>query len=274
MLGLALLYAAAASAGCDPAEDAAATLERTLTNAEEAWQDADPERFAVEVDRTALAVPCLSTWTPPEQAARLHRAWGLRLYSTEPSASAQSWAAARAAHPTWDMPQDLLPEGHPERALWSNAPLEGATEPLPIPDKGVEVRIDGNKATERPMFRAGLVQVQQDGEITISQVIFPSDPWPSYPSKLPTLPKEGGSKRHAAPLVATTAAGLATAGLWGATAVAHQRFNSNAGLAPDDLEGNKTTLETRRTVHNKLWTGAVSASALTVVTGTWLAVSW
>ena len=156
-------------------------LEERLAAAEVRYAALEGERFAAEMDETALLVPCLDGLVPPELAARYHRLQGLRLYASRSEERArQAFAAARAAAPEIELPEALVPPGHALRELWAIALPDGPTAAIAPPASGGVV-FDGRPGERRPEAHPALVQlVDAGGAVLASAWLEPSDPMIPY----------------------------------------------------------------------------------------------
>lgn len=170
---------AAGAPACPPVH--ADELEATIERAEQAYAMLDEASFLQELDDLAVRTPCLAEPVPPALVARYHRAIALRLYGTRPEQALASVGAARAADP--DLPLPWVSPDHPLGQAWSQPP-DATTERLPRPKHGA-LWLDGVSARRRPEARAALVQWFPETGDASSSLVFPDDPFPSYPHVSP-----------------------------------------------------------------------------------------
>jgi len=180
MLLALLLVVGSARAACTLDQPTTALVD-AMDRAEAAYADLDVEGFqqaTVEVD---YLVPCLDEPLPPAEAARLHRLRGIGYHSTQRTeAATAAFRAARAAHPEWEPPTELFPEGFELRTLYLDQPT--ATSPghrLPRPAGG-DLWVDGQPARSLPTDASALVQVVVDRHVQSTTYLLPDEPVPAY----------------------------------------------------------------------------------------------
>lgn len=172
---------AQADAPCSSAAGAA-ELSEALQRAESAFSALDVEAFTGSMDDAVFMVPCVREVLDAPTIARLHRLQGIRQFvANEEDRAAESFAAARAADPNYQLPVWLVPEGSAIRDLYGRVPLEnGGREVEPPPVAGV-LRFDGQVGGERPTSWSTLVQVVDGaGAVIETAYLYPGDAMPAY----------------------------------------------------------------------------------------------
>lgn len=147
-----MLPAAFACAEVTPVDD----LVVALADAERAWAALDDDAPLV-LDRVALLLPCVAEPLSTEQAARVHRVQGLRLWASQRALAEQALAAARATDPDFAWHDAVLAPEHSARQHYEAANPSGPTVRVPAPRDGA-LWFDGAPGRLRPTARATLFQ--------------------------------------------------------------------------------------------------------------------
>ncbi len=160
-----------------------ATLLQTAAQATEGYQARDKAAVQASVDALRADLLCVKTVLDPAQAAAVHRALALSAFldgNTE--VTRQAFHAARLADPSWTLPANLAPDGHPLRAAWdaSQNLADGATEGLgQRPDR--RTWVDGRPGSQRPSDRPTVLQADLlDGTMVGSTYLLPGEALPSW----------------------------------------------------------------------------------------------
>lgn len=163
-------------AGCAEAvsiEDVRAHLDA----AEAAYVDLDAVGFTTVTDTLVARVPCLAAPIEPVEAARVHRAAGLRAHlDGDVPLLAAAFAAARELDPAYAFPPGFLPDAHPLRDRWATtASTPGPLAPFDAPAEG-SLLFDGRALPGRPTDRTTVAQwVGPAGEVRQGSWLAPSD---------------------------------------------------------------------------------------------------
>jgi hypothetical protein len=183
LAALAVFHPSVASAACLTSSDTGQLTER-LEAAEAAFAALDAEGFGRALDDATLLVPCLSDVPPRALAARMHRLDGLRQFAAGDNESAlASMQAARVLDPTYRFPDETLPADHALRVAYEALPTdEGDSVRPPQPTDGVLV-FDGVEQPRRPIDRATLFQLVEDGSVASTRMLSPDEDLPAYRAK-------------------------------------------------------------------------------------------
>ncbi|TNE92213.1 MAG: hypothetical protein EP330_02475 [Deltaproteobacteria bacterium] len=206
LLGLALLWPAAAHAAC-PASTTVEVLEGALNEAEAAYRSVDLDGFTLAMDSAALVLPCLGETLTPKAAGHLHRMNGLSSVIRRKSEdAARSFTAAKAADPDYVWPEDLIPPGHVIRTTYDQANPAATKFDVPAPPETGALWFDGAASEKRPTSRPAVFQwVDADGTVKATALVKPSASLPSYPAK--AVPKPTPAPE---PVATTTPEGAGT----------------------------------------------------------------
>lgn len=258
------LLAAAWAAPC--ADESLVALEGDLTEAERRLGDLDSDAFLDQTADLASRVACLSEPVENVRAAHVHRVFGLRAYLARQDADARAaFASARAADPTYVFPFWLVPERHEIRELYAKSEPDLTRFPV-LPARQGALLFDGEETTERPRFRPTLAQVvEDDGKVSASAWLRPTDVMPDYDEARPVLPPlAGGPKAVRTTLLVTSATTAVLSGLsYGLAGLANQRFQ--------DATDRDTVLDAQRASRTYVTTSAVAGgAAVASLTGAFL----
>lgn len=168
-----LLLVAHVLAACP---EPASAFASALDEAEAAWRMLDTVALRAANNRARAMIGCLAEPVRPSAAAQMHRIEGLRAYADKDMVrAAQAFAAARRVEPGADIIGDMVPEGHPLRALADGTGADaGATAPLDPPATG-HVEIDGRASTARPLGTPALVLLVDRGAVLAGAYTWPTD---------------------------------------------------------------------------------------------------
>ncbi len=263
-LSLALLIASPAQAwgSCEePSQRADVAL--GVEQATQAFRQLDREGFAAYRDRLIAVLPCLAEPLQPGDAASIHGLMALSAFlDKDDGGSVASLHAAVRSDPTFDLPAELFPDGHPLRLhLQVARSLQpGALRPLPQPAQG-ELSVDGVFATHAPGDRPSVLQWTV--ELTPRDTLYlvagePMPPWGPVPR---------GDQRRPWGLVTAAGVGVAAAGgLYALAGSSHTRFLDPA-TPYEELAG----LQLRA---NALSVASVGTGLLTIGLGTAAVIRW
>lgn len=241
----ALLTASGTAAAECPAQATTAELTAALEGAEVAWRAADESRFFLRMEEAQLLLPCLTEPLDPALAARTHRDTGLWLYATGHRArAAASFGSARRSSPGEGLPSELVPAGHPARALFEDARPDALRTALPPPAEGV-LLFDG-LAQGRPAGGPTIAQLQvRGGDVAWTARLRPGEAVPDYAVAPPEPPSplEEDGRAAASPGPSTLpAAAVATDARSGRTGLGRPLAVGAGALA---LGGGALTLAAR-----------------------------
>jgi hypothetical protein len=152
----------------------------------------DGERAFAEMDLLALTrsrdaalavIPCISEPVPVPVAADFHRLMALAAFTAgrERRVLAEFHAARRLV-PGYEVPRDVVPEGHPLLALYaaSTTADEGELDAA-IPPLGGWVVVDGIRGATRPQGISTIVQAfGSDGALVESRYLAAGEPTPAW----------------------------------------------------------------------------------------------
>jgi len=153
---IALLFTILAHAECP--EDPLGAMRAHSAAVEQAFADLDDPGFAAAYASLVEVVPCVSTPLDLRDILALHRSYALAAFvEGDMAGSRKSWGAVRTLNPTWELPDELAPEGHLLRTQFDAAPLGPEVVELELaPDGGW--LIDGRPAAVVPRDRAFVLQ--------------------------------------------------------------------------------------------------------------------
>ena len=115
MLALLTLITTVFAADC-PESLTRDALSQRLDRATASYRDLDSDGFFVAMASVEADLPCTDSVLLPSEVARLHRLWGVTLYSRDGVLTAMpAFQAANRVDPEGSLPSDLVPEGH---ELW------------------------------------------------------------------------------------------------------------------------------------------------------------
>jgi hypothetical protein len=210
------LVARASAVECD-APISTFELVGRATAAESALEALDSARFLAEATATRDGVPCVDGVLTPDQAAVVHRVFGLLARTDRRDDDVRiAFAAARAASPDLVFSEAVAPPGSPLREAYDAVPLSvGRSTPAPAPLDG-EIWFDGRPSLERPAAWPTVLQrVDGAGAVVETAYLWPADPLPSWPVPVVEPPRERRGPRVGG--LAVGGLGLAVAGLGAVT---------------------------------------------------------
>ncbi len=259
------------------AEPASSTdLTRAIADAEATIARLDIEAFKEATDRLDALLPCLDDPVTRNVAAQVHRFKGIRAFADRRLDDAEvMFRAGRALEPTYVFPDDLIPPGNPIRTAYEQVEFgTPAYDPLPPPEGGGYIQLDGRTTTQRPRNWATLYQrFEGDGALVETAYLMPDDPVPAYPVQegevVVEIPYEDPvfvDKKPVALLGAAVGTAVLTGVLYTAAGVNYARFNNPA--TPDELLDPAANRANAFTIAS-----AVSATA-TVGLGVGVALRW
>jgi hypothetical protein len=252
---LSILLTSALAADCGFAATEA-ELHATMDAAEQAYSQLDVAAFRIANDELRLAFPCVDTAVSTATASRVARLRALALATQgNDDGALQALTAAKELDPSYVFPAEVLPEGHALRTAYDGIVASDAPKArLPRP-RGVDVLLDGQVDLWRPTHRPTVFQIERDGRVQDTQLLWPGDPAPDYP-KVPVTRNR----------LLYTAAGLGA----GALAFYGGAWASRSGLdtaeGADALQGvqRRTNLLTGLSLGFAIGAGASTTAALLV----------
>jgi hypothetical protein len=211
-----ILLVAHALAACP---EPALALVAALEEAELAWRALDTAALRAADDRARGMAGCLAEPVRPSVAARMHRIEGLRAYADKDMVrAAQAFAAARRVEPGSDIVSDIVPEGHPLRALAGGSSADsGALAPMDSPATG-HLEVDGRASESRPLASPALILLVDRGQVLASAYTWPTEavfPYPVRSAEPPPIAAAPSSTSAPSPSLAPPAerpAAVASAG--------------------------------------------------------------
>jgi len=186
MLALLTLITTVFAADC-PESLTRDALSQRLDRATASYRDLDSDGFFVAMASVEADLPCTDSVLLPSEVARLHRLWGVTLYSRDGVLTAMpAFQAANRVDPEGSLPSDLVPEGH---ELWQLSRQIGRGESVRLPPAAprTDLYIDGAITRDRPLEEPVVVQIVTDGELMATHYVPAGDPFPEY--RLSTGPK-------------------------------------------------------------------------------------
>ncbi|MEZ4316384.1 MAG: hypothetical protein R3F61_02720 [Myxococcota bacterium] len=241
------LLAPLAAMAADPASSGACAtpsqntdVRSSIDAAASAFGDLDLATFQSTHAETRAKLACLNEPISRSTAAEFHRMEGLSLFMDRNKPEAvKSFAAARAIEPNYVFPSDLVPEGNPVIAAYTELdPDAGAKEMLPRPKVG-SVKVDGSGSLERNSTLPAIVQLfDGTGAVTQTVLLKAGEPVPSYDvpdSAAPEKPPKAKGGGPNVPLLIAGGASLAVAGgLYGGGAVTRGAWKNATSVADAD----------------------------------------
>ena len=270
MFPILTVLASLAQAGCD-AEATNASLGAVLDEAMVAYESLDVEGFSGATRRATDTLPCLSEVITPALAARLHRFRGLEAFVQRDLEMAElSFAAARALQPTYELPESLVPAGHPVLTHYQARPLEDFERvDVARPATG-SLWLDGERGTSRLTGLPVIFQLE-DSTVTGTELIAPGADLPRYPvegGKPPKKPKGAGPEVNIGLLAAGAGATVVGGILWGLHASRGARWRDTysqdcvPGMCIDDADLAKKDANTVKALGASAVTGALAGLSL------------
>jgi hypothetical protein len=253
VLSLILSVAWAADCGFEATEQ---ELHTTMDAAEAAYAELDAGAFRIANDELRLAFPCIDTPVSPATAARVARIRALALSTSGDAAGAeQALLAAKELDPTYTFPVELLPDGHALRTTYERLAMGEALRTRLEKPRGVTLLVDGQEDLWLPTHRPAVFQVEQDGHIRDTQLLWPGDPPPDYP-KVPVTRNR----------LLLTAAGLGAGAvaLYGGAWASRSGLESAEGVEALDRVQRRTNLLTGLSFGLAVGAGASTTAAVMV----------
>lgn len=277
MLLLALQLAAHACEAPTGLPDLAGALDA----AEEALSVLDIAAFQARVAEAEEALRCLDEPVGRHDAARLHRATGLRAFGARDDLAPAAFAAARSLEPAYMFPRSLVPRGSPVIEAYLSLPLDALDRSLlPVPRDGW-IHLDGLPSLERP---AALPTVYQrfgsDGAVRQTAYLLPGADPDAYEEAargtemLVGIVVDTGPtwwQRQRVPLaVATGSAAAVTVGLWGLSRHGRSRYLDTTDQPVPDAELDGLQARTNAlAVGSGVALGLTGASGILLLTTLW-----
>ena len=230
MLGL----GAALAEDCD-----AAALNLAVGVGEAAFATRDKEALVAAVAELEPLVACQADVVPAEQAARVHGLLGMAAWiEGDLETTEASFAAARAADMNYVFPMTAVPESHPIRQAFDEAPGSlAATMPLPADDAWVW-SVDGREALSYPRERPSIVQLDgPEAGLYSSTLLLAGGPAPQLPASLPEPVADAKTRQVPVVLVAGAVGLAAGAGaLFGASHAAERSYWESTSVADAEVQ--------------------------------------
>ncbi len=266
----ALITLMAHAAPC-PQPSEVADFEVAARNGERAFAAMDlPGLTRARADALRI-LPCLSERVEASVAADFHRMMALAAFTQGDEAQVRAeFHAARRLDPTYAIPEQVVPPGHPLSVLYDRAleePLDDrGLEPV-IPPLGGYVVVDGATDGLRVRGLSALVQVWADDQTLLETVlVMANEPTPVFGP----LPIDAVARKRRRITLGTSAgvAGLAAAGLYAGALQAQAEFQDLQHPAPDD------ELRAIKVRNNALVASSAAAGLLALGLGTGLVILW
>ena len=179
---LLLLAAAGAAQAADcPFPVPAAIFETQLSEVEGALAARNLQQMSQRLAELDKAVPCLVQPLTPEQAGRYHLIHGVNRWIAKENTPAKlHFSSAKAAAPGLGISTDVFPAAHQIHQTFGIAPQLDDAETAPKP--AGTLYFDGKETLERPLYRPTILQVAQDGKVSLTALIEAGRPLPAYPA--------------------------------------------------------------------------------------------
>lgn len=183
---LSMLTVATAQAACDPMT--IPELHEELAAAEAAFVAADEVTFFGAAARAVDGIPCLASPLEAPDAIRFHAVRAMvHSVSGQPDAALVAFRAVLELDPSWQMPDALVPAGHPLRSQVEQARslVPPSSMQLPPPAEGWLV-VDGKRTAAAPSDRPFLVQWLEGDVPRLSQLVITPPAvwgWPVAPAE-------------------------------------------------------------------------------------------
>jgi hypothetical protein len=201
----------------------------------------DVTAFGTARDGVKSSIRCLTGIVDPQDAAALHRVDAFAAYIAQDKDTAvASFRASLATAPSWELSEEVAPEGHDLRTWYGEARSAPPAETTAIlPPAGAVVYVDGLQATMRPYDRPIVLQVMdtESARITWSGWLAAGAPMPQLQGLARTeIGDDTPSRRGASGVLIGGAVGAAVASgvLGGVALYTRSQFESTDEL--DDLE--------------------------------------
>ena len=284
-----LLFGRAQAAGCD-VRHAAGEIDSVVDEALLAYATVDQAAFEAAADRATGMVECLSEPASPQLVASLHRLGGIRLLVAGKDDEARRFlVSAIALDPAYVLSDVLAPDGGKLDQLWTQAKGISKPDREPLAIGGLQARIDGALAADRPAAGPYLIQVETSGRVAWSDYLV--DQAPVVPEAVRSIaatdqamglakprtaaaaapmpaPRAPTGSRPAAPAPAPVAGGRGKGLLWAGVAsggVAAGLYGTAAAsrLSYDRNPSGTTHLVTDAAYLSSIGTAALSGALLT-----------
>jgi len=157
-------------------------IEATRKAALKAFQEMDDADFSMYVDRTLEIIDCLEEPLAPADAARLHELLVLDAFFLDDLEGARrSLQSAINAIEGYQLPADLVPEGHPLRPMFDEVRAQAEAPGLPLADETFRVTVDGTEADRIPTDRPVLLQrLDVTGAVLETRYVDPGGALPDW----------------------------------------------------------------------------------------------
>jgi hypothetical protein len=207
--------------------------------AREALAALDKDTLIGAAEAARRAVPCVVDPLSTLEVGAVLRFSGVASWISSPAnrASAEPWfRAAQGAEPGYVFPEPVLDRGHPLALALADA--DPAADPrAPLGPARGELRIDGRPAMDAPRTRPFVLQHVEHGRATVSALVLPGDPLPSWPPPLdaPTV-SHSRSPRRLPIQLASGGALVVGAALWTGATVSYGRYCEGGQCPPGFFE--------------------------------------
>lgn len=190
LAGLGLLAPAFAFAAPCPTATTMVELDDTLSEAEAAYRSVNLDRFNLALDSAVLLLPCLGETLTPGVSAHFHRMQGLgAVIKRKSEAASESFTAAKAADPTYEWPDDLIPPGHVIRTTYNAADPDASKFAVPAPPLDGALLFDGSPSDKHPTSRPTLFQITDaNGAVQQTALVRTGVKLPAYAAKEVVVP--------------------------------------------------------------------------------------
>jgi len=240
----------------------------------QAYVDLDPDAFAVARDAGREALECIEELLDASLAGAHHRMEGLSgLVSRDDRRTLNSFRASVAVEPSWEMPEDIAPPGHPLSMAYEAARMAAPSSRVSVSvPRCTVLYVDGVQTTARPRDRPAILQIVSDDPGTAevlwtSYIAPPAEPpsWSSVPAIVgmacdEPVALEEPNRSYRALLVSSGVTALASGVLATGALVNRARY-----IDQDYVD--RASGEEMRARSNSLFYGAQAAAALSVGLG-------
>ena len=207
------------------------SLGQTVDRFDEAFVELQLADFQEAINQANRTLTCMTEPLTPVHCAALHRMRAFDAFVSDDLRDATlHFQAVQATQPGYELPEDLVPKGHPMQEVFAEAKEYAATGTLDLsePSKGW-LTVDGQRTIIAPTSRPWVFQqFAEDGSVAQTRYMEVGAPLPEYKSR----GHGGGAKTIV--LVSGIGLAVAGAGLYGAAYAS--RLNYDKAVATGDKE--------------------------------------
>ena len=228
------------SVGAALAEECdAEALNRAVGVGESAFATRNKEALVAAVEELDGLVGCQADVVPPEQAARVHGLLGMAAWiEGDVETTGAAFAAARSADMNYAFPKTAVPEGHPVRQAFDQAPGTLSTTTALPQGGGWAWSVDGRESLAYPLERPSIVQLDgPEAGLYSSTLLRVGGPAPQLPAAPPEPGADAATRQVPVVLVAGAVGLAAGAGaLFGASHAAGNSYWESTSVAQAETQ--------------------------------------